>query len=607
MNPIRDQLVWNRLLAIVEEQAQTLMRTAFSTVVREAGDLSAGVFDTTGAMLAQAVTGTPGHVNAMAASVGKFLTRHPIETLQPGDVLVTNNPWDGTGHLNDFTVVTPIFLAAGKCPGGEGILPSHAPQGAVLERGRPALPGARPGAVSSEGGRLALPGARQGAVSLPEEAPARPVALFAATSHIADVGGLGFGPDGSEIFEEGLHVPIMPLFERGEINATLMRLIAANVRDPMVAEGDLYSLTACNRSGGEQLLKTMDEFGLTELDTVGQRIIETSRRAMAEEIRQVPDGRYRHSMTVDGYNSPITVVCCLTVDGDSIDIDFDGTSPVSPHGINVPLNYTEAYASFGVRCVVGNDIPNNAGSLEAITVRAPAGCILNAEFPAAVSARHALGQMLPDVILGCLEQALPGATPAEGASCIWNPVLRSASGVSGNFAGTAFVINPIFNGGTGARPAKDGLSTTAFPSGVRTTPTEVNEVSAPLIIRRREYLPDTGGAGEFRGGLGQVVEIEHAEGAPFVISKMFDRIDHPARGRRGGESGQPGRVFLRQADGTEHPLRGKGRDTVPVGATLVMETPGGGGIGNPTQRDHTSNAADEKAGLVSAPLASLPP
>ena len=555
MNPIRDQLVWNRLLAIVEEQAQTLMRTAFSTVVREAGDLSAGVFDTKGMMLAQAVTGTPGHVNAMAASVGKFLARHPIETLHPGDVLVTNNPWDGTGHLNDFTVVTPIFREAG---------------------------------------------ARQGTVSPAAGQTTHPVALFAATSHIADVGGLGFGPDGREIFEEGLHVPIMPLFERGEINATLMRLIAANVRDPMVAEGDLYSLTACNRSGGEQLLKAMDEFGLTELDTVGQRIIETSRRAMAEEIRQVPDGHYRHSMTVDGYNSPITVVCCLTVDGDSIDIDFDGTSRVSPHGINVPLNYTEAYASFGVRCVVGNDIPNNAGSLEAITVRAPAGCILNAEFPAAVSARHALGQMLPDVILGCLEQALPGATPAEGASCIWNPVLRSASAVSGNFAGTAFVINPIFNGGTGARPAKDGLSTTAFPSGVRTTPTEVNEVSAPLIIRRREYLPDTGGAGEFRGGLGQVVEIEHAEGAPFVISKMFDRIDHPARGRRGGESGYPGRVFLRHADGTEHRLRGKGRDTVPAGTTLVMETPGGGGIGDPKARDHAAKSTDHQAGLVSA-------
>ena len=534
MSDIRDQLVWNRLLAIVEEQAQTLMRTAFSAVVREAGDLSAGVFDTAGAMLAQAVTGTPGHVNAMAASVGKFLSRHPLAELAPGDVLLTNDPWDGTGHLNDFTVVTPVFESG------------------------------------------------------------RPVALFAATSHIADVGGRGFGPDAGEVFEEGIRVPIMKLFDRGELDQSLMRLIAANVRDPVVAEGDLYSLTACNRSGGEQLLKAMRDFDLDELDEVGGWIVDTSRRAMREEIRALPDGVYRRSMTVDGYDTPVRVECALTVAGESINIDFAGSSGISPFGINVPLNYTEAYASFGVRCVVGNDIPNNAGSLAPVTVIAPAGSILNAELPAAVSARHALGQMLPDVVLGCLDQAMPGVVPAEGASCIWNPVLRSMATAGGNFSNAPFVINPIFNGGTGARAVKDGLSTTAFPSGVRTTPTEVNEVTAPLIIRRREYLPGTGGAGKYRGGLGQIIEIAHAEGAPFVISKMFDRIHHPARGRRGGAEGAPGRVYIK--DGDE--LRGKGQDVVPAGATLVMETPGGGGIGNAADRDPEATAADREAGLL---------
>ena len=241
-----------------------------------------------------------------------------------------------------------------------------------------------------------------------------------------------------------------------------------------------------------------------------------------------------------GTDVPIDVSCALTIAGDVIDIDFAGSSGLSPFGINVPLNYTEAYASFGVRCVVGNDIPNNAGSLEPVTVRAPAGSILNAEPPAAVSARHALGQMLPDVVLGCLDQAIPGVVPAEGASCIWNPVLRSVATAGGNFTNEPFVINPIFNGGTGARAAKDGLSTTAFPSGVRTTPTEVNEVTAPLIIQRREYRAGSGGAGKHRGGLGQTIEIAHAEGAPFVISKMFERIHHPARGRRGGEAGAAG-------------------------------------------------------------------
>ena len=540
MSDIRNQLVWNRLLAIVEEQAQTLMRTAFSTVVREAGDLSAGVFDVHGAMLAQAVTGTPGHVNAMAASVGKFLTAYPLATLAPGDVLVTNDPWHGTGHLNDFTVVTPVFD-------------------------------------------------RQ-----------RAVALFAATSHIADVGGRGFGPDAGEVFEEGLRIPIMKLFDGGEPNASLLRILAANVRDPVCAEGDLHSLAACNRNGGQLLLATLREFGFDDLGAVGRWIIDASKRAMAEQIRNLPDGVYRQTMDVDGYDEPVHLACALTVAGDAIDVDFAGTSGLSPFGINVPLNYTEAYASFGVRCVVGNDVPNNAGSLALVTVRAPAGSILNAEFPAPVSARHAIGQMLPDVVLGCLDQALPGVAPAEGASCIWNPVLRSATlGGSGNADSAPFVINPIFNGGTGARPAKDGLSTTAFPSGVRTTPTEINEATAPLVFKRREYRAASGGAGEHRGGHGQVIEMVHAQGAPFVISKMFDRIRHPARGRRGGEDGAPGRVYIK--DGAV--LRGKGQDTIPAGATLVMETPGGGGIGDAAKRAAAARQADEEAALTAPPKA----
>ena len=257
MSDVRNQLVWNRLLAIVEEQAQTLMRTAFSTVVREAGDLSAGVFDTNGAMLAQAVTGTPGHVNAMAASVGKFLAAYPLPTLAARDVLVTNDPWDGTGHLNDFTVVTPVF-----------------------------------------DGR-------------------RPVALFAATSHIADVGGRGFGPDAGELFEEGLRIPIMKLFDRGEPDASLLRIVAANVRDPLAAEGDLHSLAACNRNGGELLLAMLREFGLDDLDATGRWIVDASRRAMAEQIGAVPNGVYRQTMDVDGYDEPVRLVCALTVADDA--------------------------------------------------------------------------------------------------------------------------------------------------------------------------------------------------------------------------------------------------------------------------------------------------
>ena len=534
-NPIRTQLIWNRLLAIVEEQAQTLMRTAFSTVVREAGDLSAGLFDTGGAMLAQAVTGTPGHVNAMAASVGKFLNRYPLAELAPGDVLLTNDPWDATGHLNDFTVVTPVF--------------------------------------------------RDGAC----------IALFASTSHIADVGGRGFGPDAQQVYEEGLNIPIGYLFRGGERNETLLSILAANVRDPVVAEGDLYSLAACNDSGGRRLLETLDDFGLDRIDDLGRAILQTSEVAMRREIEALPDGRFEYAMRVDGYDRPVDLRAALTIDGEKLSVDFAGSSPACGYGINVPLPYTQAYATFGVRCLVGNAVPNNAGSLSAVSVTAPPGSILNALPPSAVSARHAIGQMLPDVVLGCLEQVLPGRAPAEGASCIWNPVFLGA-GAADNFAGEDFVINPIFNGGTGARPGKDGLSTTAFPSGVRTTPTEINEVTSPLVIWRKEYRRDSGGTGRYRGGLGQVIEIGHRRGAPFQVSRMFDRIRFPARGREGGGAGSPGRVYLR--DGPDLP--GKGKDLVPAGATLVLETPGGGGIGDPQQRDTQAAAADIEAGLCTA-------
>lgn len=539
MQELTIQLAWNRLLAIVEQQAQVLMRTAFSTVVREAGDLSAGVFNLQGDMLAQAVTGTPGHVNSMAAAVGKFLARYPLAGLAPGDVLMTNDPWDGTGHLNDFTVVTPVYKQ-GRC-----------------------------------------------------------VALFASTSHIADVGGRGFGPDANDVFEEGIRVPISFLFQHGEANAALLDVLLANVRDPVVAQGDLYSLAACNDAGGVALLEMLDDLGMNDLEDLGSIILQRSRDAMLAEIRHLPEGEYRYAMTIDGYDEPVQLCASLTVSAGGIAIDFSGTSPVSAKGINVPLSYTQAYASFGVRCLVGNEIPNNAGSLGVIKVTAPEGSLVNAPPPRAVSARHSIGQMLPDVVLGALHQILPAACPAEGASCIWNPVFMSSLvGEGVNAAVDEFVINPIFNGGTGARPHKDGLSTTAFPSGVRTTSTEVNEATSPLVIRRKEFTPDSGGAGALRGGLGQTVEIEHRQGAPFVISKMFDRIVHPARGRDGGEDGAPGAVYLLDVQGERTDLPGKGRDVVPGGSRLILQTPGGGGVGNAQDRASDLIQYDLDHGLV---------
>jgi len=533
------QIVWDRLLAVVEEQAQTLVRTAFSTTVREAGDLSAGVFDRRGRMLAQAVTGTPGHVNAMAASVGFFLQRHPVDSLQQGDVLLTNDPWFGTGHLNDFTVVTPVFLR-GRC-----------------------------------------------------------VALFAATSHIADVGGLGFGPDGRQVFEEGLNIPISHLFRGGEPNTVLLDILRANVRDPRAAEGDLYSLAACNDAGARRLLATLAEFGLDDLDEVADRIIGQSREAMLADIRELPRGSWRNEMRIDGYDEPVDLVCTLTIGDDGIDVDFDGTSPICAHGINVPLTYTQAYASFGVRCVVGNDVPNNAGSLGVVRVTAPEGCILNAPRPAAVSARHAVGQMLPDVVLGCLAEPLRGRVPAEGASCLFGPVFLGGRGMIPGSVSEPFVINAFYAGGSGARPGKDGLDCTAFPSGVRSTPVEISENAAPLIIWRKEYRPGSGGEGEFRGGVGQIMEFGHAAGEAFAVSKMFDRLRHPPRGRQGGAAGAPAKVYLVDEAGTRGAdLKGMGREVIPAGHRMVLETAGGGGRGEPEERDPDAAERDRQNGLV---------
>lgn len=537
LDQIKMQIQWNRLLSVVEEQAQTLIRTAFSTATREAGDLSAGVFDAAGDMLAQAVTGTPGHVNAMAAAVKFFIERYPLDKMEEDDVYITNDPWKGTGHLNDFTVVTPTFMD----------------------------------------GRI--------------------VALFACTSHVVDVGGRGFGPDGRQVYEEGLNIPIMPLAKRGEINEMMMEIVRANVRNPVEVEGDLYSLAACNDVGGRRLVEMMREFEMESLDDLGHHIIEASREGMLKEVRELPFGVYENSMRIDGYEAPLDLCVKMTIGEDGIDLDFAGTSPTSKFGINVPVTYTEAYASFGVRCVIGSRVPNNAGSLGPVRIQAPLGCILNAPHPCAVTARHVIGQMLPDVVLGCLNQIIPDRVPAEGTSCLWNPVMMGGHGLTDENYGNSqpFAMNTFHSGGTGARPGKDGLSATAFPSGVRNTPIEINETIAPLVFWKKEYRIDSGGHGKHRGGDGQVMEIAHADGAPFVISSMFDRVEHPARGRNGGGNGANGRISL----GSGAVLKGKGRQSVPAGDRLILEMPGGGGIGDGNTRDRSQLSRDVRDGFVS--------
>ena len=534
LSPARLQVMWNRLLAVVEEQGQTLIRAAFSPIVRECGDISAGIFDAQGRMLAQAVTGTPGHINTMAEAVLHLRERFPAEAMKPGDIYMTNDPWLASGHLNDFLLMMPAFKD-GKVAG-----------------------------------------------------------FTSCTSHLVDLGGQGMGPEGSDIFDEGLLIPPCKLVEEGEPNALLMDIIRANSREPVANDGDIYALIACCEAGAARLVEMMEEFRIKDLEALGEHIIETSRRGTLEAIAEVPNGTYGNVLKMDGYEKELELHATLTVSDTGLHVDFTGTSGCSSKGINVPLNYATAYTVFALRCLIGPDIPNNAGSLAPFTVDGPPGCILNAQRPVPVAMRHTLGQVTPDLVLGCLHQALPGRVPAEGASCMFDLPMRHAPEVARD-GGREFAIEPVHNGGTGARPHADGLSATAYPSGVFGSQVEITEAVAPVIMWRRELRPDSGGAGKYRGGLGQRIEMTSSNGAPFIVFLSVERLKFPALVREGGLPGAPGRIRFR---GGAEDIPGKGELRVEAGDHLIFETPGGGGFGNPSGRNAGALALDLKRGLV---------
>lgn len=538
---IRYQVMWDRLTTIVEEQARTLIRTGFSVSTREAGDVSAGVFDLQGRMLAQAVTGTPGHINSMALSVGHFIEKFPIKKMKEGDVFLTNDPWKGTGHLHDIVVVTPTF----------------------------------------KNGRV--------------------VALFACTTHVVDIGGIGMAPDGKQIYHEGLYIPLMYLFKAGQLNETLIDFVHYNCRESKQVEGDIYALANCNDVGSDRLRAMMVQYKIEDLNELAETIIESTRNAMRAAISKLPITTTTNTMKIDGYDEEIVLKAKLSVVNDTIVIDYEGSSPISDFGINVPKCYTDAYTSFGVKCVVAPEVPNNAGSLAHIIVKAPEGCILNAPHPCAVVARSSIGHMLPDVVFGCLHKLLPGRVPAEGTSCLWNLRLGAGHGITTRdpntkLENTTFTAMSFHSGGAGARPNKDGLSATPFPSGVRNVPVEVLEAITPIVIWRKELRQNSGGAGQFRGGLGQRMVVGNREKAEFAIFGTFDRVKNPARGRDGGKPGATGSLTLTSGK----KLKGMGRQVIPMGEELIIEMPGGGGYGNPKSRDRKKIIEDIRAGLISA-------
>ena len=516
IDPITLEVLWNRLLSVVNEQQVTLMRTAFSTVVRESQDLACGVFDTRGSMIAQSLTGTPGHINAMATGVQHFLKAYPAETLQPGDVLITNDPWQTAGQINDMTILTPVFK-------GE-----------------------------------------------------RVVGYFASTCHAPDIGGRIFSGEAREVFEEGLRIPITKLFIRDEPNQELFKIIRANVRTPDETIGDLYAQTASNAVGARELLHFMDEFTLDSIDPLADEIITRSERAMRQAIRALPNGRYENESWSDGYDEPIRIKVTVTIEDEDLYIDFDGSSPQSSRGINVVLNYTHAYASFAIKAAVSPEVPHNEGAFRPVHVTAPPGSILNCLEPAAVASRHLIGHFLPGVIFGALAPAMPGKLMACGADPIWISVWHGKWPVSQE----TFTFSLFQCGGTGARAVKDGLNTTGFPSGVAGVPAEVFESLAPLVQHRRELRTDSGGAGTYRGGLGQWTEASYRGEEWWGISALCDRTHFPATGLEGGKSGAAGEFLVNNSIRPQP----KALFSLALGDRVQLNLPGGGGYGNPLQR-----------------------
>ncbi len=362
ISPILLEVLWNRLLAVVNEQQVALQRTAFSTIVRETQDLACGVFNTEGAMVAQSLTGTPGHINAMATGMRHLLAAYPPERLSDGDVLLTNDPWMTAGQINDITVATPVFRA----------------------------------------GRI--------------------VGYFANTCHAPDIGGRILSAEAREVYEEGLRLPIMKLFRAGRINRDLIKVIRANVRTPDETVGDLYAQTTSNEVGARALLQFMDEFDLDSIDPVSEEIMDRSEEAMRKSIESIPNGVYRHETWSDGFEKPIKIKVAVTVEDRDLHIDFAGSSPQSKRGINVVFNYTHAYASFAIKAAVSPEVPHNEGAFRPVHVSAPPGSILNCQPPAAVASRHILGHFLPGVIFGALAEPLPLMAP--GSDPIWISVFR---------------------------------------------------------------------------------------------------------------------------------------------------------------------------------------
>lgn len=513
MDGVELQILWSNLIGIVSEQARALQRIAFSPIVREAGDLANGLFDEKARMVAQAVTGTPGHINSLAAAARNLLDHCDEGDLKPGDVLITNDPWMSAGHFFDITVLSPIF----------------------------------------RGGRI--------------------IGYAGSTIHHSDIGGYGIGSGARDIHEEGLWIPVMKLYEAGEPNETLFRLIRRNVRTPDALMGDLGAQVSSGMIAAGRLNALCDRYGLDDIAALSEEIISRSEAATRDAIRKLPGGVYHGASSFDTPGgAEITLKTAVTVDTEKgeITIDFEGSSPPSGMGINVVPAYTHAYATFAVRSSLNPDLPNNAGSLAPIRLKLPESCVVNAKYPSPVNARHVVGMYVPFPILKALAQVVPDQVVAEGSGAVWTVQIQGTDREGRPFTSSMF----NYSGGMGARATKPGISAVCYPTGVSAVPVEVLEASYPIAFTRKELAHGTGGAGRQPGGDGQKIGYRMRTDRPWLLNTIPSRLKSGPEGLMGGAGGAAGSFTINGAPVEDTRKREMRPDDV-----VEMVTPGGGGYG----------------------------
>ncbi len=520
-------IMWDRLIAITDEIVSTLVRTSFSTIVSESYDLTVVLLDADGRLMAQGTYSIPVFIGSAPLTLKYMLEKFPPESLRPGDVVVTNDPWLGTGHVFDICVMRPVF--------------------------------------------------RQGRI----------VAYTMSITHLPDIGGIGFSAAASEIYQEGLRLPVVKLLHEGEIDPFLVDLIRANVRVPEQTMGDIMANVTCNEVGGRFVQEFMDEYGIEDLRPLSLAIRETSEKAMREKIGEMRPGTYHNEIQIEGVDAPITLACRVDVGADEVTVDFDGTGPSVRRGINVPFCYANAMALYSIKCLTIPAIPNNEGSVKPVRVSAPAGCILNARPPSPTGGRHIIGHFVSGLVFGALVDAAPDKVQAD---CGMVDIMT----IQGRHRDGRNVATLYFaSGGFGAMAGRDGPNVTPGPSNMAVVPVEVWESLTAMTVTEKVLLADSGGPGAARGGLGQEVTLRNDTGHPMTVFFMANRTEFPPPGYQGG---RPGRLRESRLNGeTVHP---KGHYRIAPGDSVTLLQAGGGGFGDPKERPPEMLLSDLKNGFV---------